>query len=60
MGRVTIVCPTTGREVATGITMERAEFERAALENNVFRCSACGRIHVWSKKDARFRETPEN
>lgn len=56
---VTIVCPTTGRRVPTGIVMDRAEFERAVFEANVLRCPACGRIHTWSKQDAELRETPD-
>lgn len=55
---VTIVCPTTGRRVPTGIVMDRTEFERAVFESNVLRCPACGRIHAWSKQDAQLEESP--
>jgi hypothetical protein len=58
MGMVTIKCPITGRDVATGLVMTPAEFECAKLEANVLRCSACGRIHTWTRSDARLEEDP--
>jgi uncharacterized Zn finger protein len=56
VGTVTIKCPQTGREVSTGLVMERAEFDQALLEGNVVRCPACGRIHAWSKDEARLQD----
>lgn len=56
MGMVTILCPITKRPVPTGLVMTPAEFERATLEGNVLRCPACGRIHAWTKKQARLEE----
>jgi hypothetical protein len=53
---VTIRCPITGREIPTGIVLSPLEFERAALEGNVVRCPECGRIHSWTRADARLDE----
>jgi len=58
MGIVMIVCPITGQRVPTGIVMDAAQFERAILDPSVVRCSACGRIHTWSKKDAELSDDP--
>ncbi len=38
--------------------MSAAEFEQAVLAGNDLRCPACGRIHSWSKGDARLVEEP--
>jgi hypothetical protein len=54
MGMVGIVCPNTGKLVPTGILMSEAEFATAILGSNELRCPACGRIHSWSKADARL------
>lgn len=57
MSQVVIRCPTSGREVATGISMDEASFESSTLENNVLgNCPACGGDHVWSKEDAFLKE----
>lgn len=56
MGMVTIKCPITGQDVPTGIMMDHHEFERVALEHNVVRCRACGRIHTWCKENAQLRD----
>ncbi len=38
--------------VGTGISMDRASFETATLQNNtVGLCPECGADHVWSKED---------
>lgn len=54
MGMVSIVCPNTGKIVPTGVLMSEAEFACATLGGNALRCPACGRIHSWSKVDARL------
>jgi hypothetical protein len=54
MGMVSIVCPNTGKVVPTGVLMSEAEFAVALLGSNDLRCPACGRIHSWSKADARL------
>ncbi len=59
MGMVSIVCPNTGKVVPTGVIMTEAEFSRAILGGNDLRCPACGRIHSWSKADARLVSEPD-
>jgi len=56
MGKITIICPRTGQRVPTGLVMDRNEFERAPEATNVFRCSACGRVHQWTKQEAEWLE----
>ncbi len=52
MATVMIKCPTTGKDVSTGMSMDQQSFQTATLSNNSVRCSACGKDHVWNKKDA--------
>lgn len=54
MGMVSIVCPNTGKVVPTGVLMSETEFARAVFGGNDLRCPACGRIHSWSKAEARL------
>jgi hypothetical protein len=52
MGMITIRCPATRMPVGTGITMNRAAFEDATLENiTIGLCPECGADHTWSKTD---------
>jgi hypothetical protein len=59
MGMVMIKCPITGRDVPTGIVLSPSEFERATLEGNVVRCPECGRIHSWTRADARLDDNEQ-
>jgi endogenous inhibitor of DNA gyrase (YacG/DUF329 family) len=52
MGMVMIVCPTTKKPVPTGIAMDKASFNSSTLTNNSVSCPHCGKMHVWSKRDA--------
>lgn len=52
---IVITCPTTGNDVPTGIAMDQASFDSAALRGNSFTCPACGKVHAWDKKDARVK-----
>jgi hypothetical protein len=53
---VMITCPVTGKEVSTGFSsVSTVAFQRIQLERLLFRCSACGEDHVWSKEDAYLR-----
>ena len=56
MGVITILCPTTGRQVSTGIKLERAHFERMRGTSFTLTCWACGGAHVWSKRWATFSD----
>jgi hypothetical protein len=50
MGVLMIQCPSTGREVSTGIEMIDVEQLPAVKATTV--CPACGRVHEWTKHDA--------
>lgn len=51
MATLLIKCPSTGKLVGTGMDFPKDSFASATLTNNKTRCSACGQIHTWSKKD---------
>ena len=50
MGVLMIQCPSTGREVSTGIEMLDVEQLPAVKATTV--CPACGCVHEWTKHDA--------
>lgn len=54
MPRIMVVCPKTKKLVPTGMGADKASFDNPTNKfiNNSFRCSACGEMHTWSKKDA--------
>ena len=52
MGIVMIACPATGREVSTGIEMSGVD-QLPTVIATMF-CSECGRVHEWTKDDARL------
>jgi hypothetical protein len=52
MGIVTVRCPTTGKDVPTGVVMDPDVFKAAALTAHAFVCDACGEPHVWEKAEA--------
>lgn len=56
MGTIFIKCPNTGRDVPTGMGMDKGSFESGNLTNNSVGCSACGEMHIWSKEDAFLKE----
>jgi hypothetical protein len=56
MGVITILCPNTGRQVSTGIRLQRAHFDRMRGTSFTLTCWACGHEHVWSKRWATFSE----
>jgi hypothetical protein len=56
MGVITILCPNTGRQVSTGIRLQRAHFERMRSTSFTLTCWACGNEHVWSKRWATYAE----
>jgi endogenous inhibitor of DNA gyrase (YacG/DUF329 family) len=61
MATISIMCPTTGKPVGTGMTMEPASFYRSILTGNSLRCPHCRATHIWSKAQAVFdgpAETP--
>jgi endogenous inhibitor of DNA gyrase (YacG/DUF329 family) len=52
MGAISIRCPTTGKPVDTGMSMEAESFHRSVLTGNSVRCPHCGAQHIWSKREA--------
>ena len=54
MGMIMIACPSTGRAVSTGI--ETIEVDRLPNVIATTVCSACGRVHEWTKSDAWLAE----
>jgi len=54
VGVIMIRCPWTGREVSTGIEMLDVDQLPAVKATTV--CSACGRVHEWTKHDAWLAE----
>lgn len=52
MPMVMIKCPKTGKDVPTGIAMDRTSFESSDMSDNKLRCPHCGETHAWNKKDA--------
>ena len=56
MGAISITCPTTGKPVSTGMTLEPESFYRSVLTGNSVKCPHCGITHIWSKADANSTE----
>lgn len=61
MGVITILCPRTGKQVSTGIEIDRRHFERMRETRFIMSCWLCGGEHAWSKRWATFVESvPED
>lgn len=56
MAAVVIKCPTTGKEVNTGMDIDQASWETMTLTNNSVQCPYCGKNHTWSKRDAKLKK----
>ena len=54
MGAISITCPTTGKPVSTGMTMDTESFYRSVHTGNSVKCPHSGRTHNWYKADANF------
>jgi hypothetical protein len=54
MANVMIVCPITGKAVATGFAMTQDAFASPTfrITRETTDCFACGRAHEWSTNDA--------
>jgi len=52
MSAVMTRCPNTGRAVSTGITTASVHFDSLPDVGVRMRCSACGRDHLWRRRDA--------
>jgi len=55
MGSVVITCPTTGKEVPTGVAVPAELFKTASFTEMSFSCPQCGQMHHWNKGDARVK-----
>ena len=54
LGAISITCPTTGKPVSTGMTLEPESFYRSVLTGTSVKCPHCGVTHIWFRADARF------
>ena len=54
MAAISIVCPSTGKRVRTGISMEQTSFYRSVLTGTAVRCPHCRTTHYWTKSEALF------
>jgi predicted RNA-binding Zn-ribbon protein involved in translation (DUF1610 family) len=52
MEHLVFVCPTTGREVDSGVETEIGTLLRIREQMVRARCSACGEFHEWQVRDA--------
>lgn len=55
VSQVVVTCPKTGKQVSTGMAMDKKSFETAIMSGNFFLCPACGQTHTWDKKDAKLQ-----
>ena len=59
VNRILIKCPTTGKMIYTGFSMDPQTFEASPIEEmDPVECPACHQTHRWSKRDARFERDP--
>ena len=58
MGILMIYCPSTGRAVSTGIEISGVDELPSVIATT--ECSACGRVHEWTKDDAWLAEGGEH
>ena len=57
MGTVTVMCPQTGKQVSTGLELDRRAFTALPLTRHfVFHCWLCGREHEWTRRWATLRD----
>ena len=54
LARVIISCPVTGKDVDTGIVIERRQWETADAHGLESSCVHCEQVHKWDKKDTRL------
>jgi hypothetical protein len=62
MHDVWVRCPRTGGGVQTGITHTLESWAAAYLPQQILSCTACGRVHYWTKEQAwlhKRRNRPE-
>lgn len=55
MAQVLIRCPTTDREIYTGLNFDWDTLAWQPLGEMELACPACGEKHIWNKDDAYLR-----
>jgi hypothetical protein len=56
MSSVMIRCPVTGQAISTQIEMEAVVLRDLPVIRARTRCPACGREHIWTKREAWLAE----
>jgi hypothetical protein len=56
MGNLMIKCPQTGREISTGIKVDREKFRHSAVFFARTFCSICQANHEWFAREAWIHE----
>ena len=57
MEHLIFTCPTTGREIASGVESEIGTLLRIRQQRVRVRCPACGDCHEWPVRDALLART---
>ena len=55
---VMVRCPTTGRELSTGVEMDAATFQQLPDIHSQMRCPVCSLDHTWSTREAWLGNPP--
>ena len=57
MGIVTTMCPTSGKQVSTGVNLDRRAFRMLPANRHFsFHCWLCGHEHEWTTRWATLVE----
>lgn len=54
VGKLFIKCPSTEKEVFTGVSITKKALMTAQTNSSV-KCPHCGEMHRWSKADANLK-----
>lgn len=54
MSQVVIHCPTTNKDIPTGIDLDKETWDSTPIAQAATQCVWCGQLHVWSKLEARL------
>jgi hypothetical protein len=56
MSQVVIHCPSTDKDIPTGIDLDKTAWESMKFDQGATQCLWCGELHVWSKQEARLED----
>ncbi|WP_152360643.1 hypothetical protein [Microlunatus speluncae] len=56
MSQVVIHCPSTDKDIPTGIDLDKTAWEMMKIDQGATQCLWCGELHVWSKQEARLED----